>query len=236
MKKFDEIVTIISNIDFAYSGGIEYDYDRVEAPDHDERCAGDYCRCTNLEDFVLEKVNAKDFIDTINITLGIDSDLFDKDVTAFCNTLTTDSFEFNVCGGYYGDELDSVSLEHCFITKLANIYSVKAYRKAKLNKIESSLYVLEDYVKKILIDEYGYVLDTLEKSKFKVVEISPKDIVFPQAEYNDIIKSQNLSGYKNKKGVCGLVKLVGDKYHVIDGYHRLNANINKTSVKVILAY
>jgi len=241
MKSFDEIVDIIAKIDFSYSSGIEYDYDRVESPDHDECCANDYCRCTTLEEFVLEKVNTKEFINTINDALEINSDLFDKDVAKICDELKTESFEFNVCGGYYGEELDSVLLEHFIIIKLANIYSIKAYRRAKLKKIVSNSendvdYVLDEYVKNILTEEYGYILDSLEKSKFKIVDINTVDIIFPQNEYNEYIKFQNLSGYKNRKGVCGLVKLIDGKYHVIDGYHRINANIKKSTIKVILAY
>lgn len=248
MKKVEEIVAIIRGIDFRYSGGIDYDYDRVEAYDHDERCANDYCRCTTLENFVINSVDATLFVRTIKEYLDIDSDndFFTNDIVKVCESLRTEDFEFNTTGGYYGDEFDSIKLENYdVINKIANIFSIKAYRKEKLKQINLSTedigvveedYVLDEYVKKILTDEYGYVLDSLKGSKFKIVEIETKDVIFPQREYNEFVKSQNLSSYKNRKGICGLVKIVNGKYHVIDGYHRINANKNISKINVILAY
>lgn len=248
MKKIEEIVSIIRSIDFRYSGGIDYDYDRVTAYDHYERCANDYCRCTTLENFVINSIDATLFVSTIKEYLDIDSDndFFTNDIVKVCESLRTDDFEFNTSGGYYGDELDSIKLDNSdIINKIANIFSIKAYRKEKLKQISLSAeevdvvendYVFDEYVKKILTDEYVYILESLEGSKFKIVEIKTKDVIFPQREYNNFIKSQNLSSYKNRKGICGLVKMIDGKYHVIDGYHRINANINRLKIKVILAY
>lgn len=242
MKEIEEILLRIRNINFSYSSAIDYDYDRVEAPDHDERCANDYCRCTTLENFVINNIDADSFLNLLKDHLDIDNiNLFRNDIIKICEKLRTEDFEFNTSHGYYGEELDSIQLENYdVINKIANIFSIKAYRREKLKKIiansEEVDYVLDEYVKKILIDEYGYVLESLIDSKFKIVEIDTKDVIFSQKEYNEFIKSQNLSTYENKEDICGIVKSIDGKYHVIDGYHRINANINKSFIKVILAY
>jgi uncharacterized protein YwgA len=241
MKKIEEIISIISKIDFSYSGGISYDYDRVEAYDHDERCADDYCRCSSLENFSISSISGNEFVNYIKSYLGVEHSRFDNDIFNICEKLTTDDFEFEVSGGYYGEELDSITLENYgVIEKLAGIFSIKGYRKAKLNQIynntEHDNLELDAYVKKLLTEEYGYVIDVLDNHKFKIIDIDTKDIVFPQKEYDNFIKVQELCDYKNIDDICGLVRFVGNKYHVIDGYHRINANINKPKLKVILAY
>lgn len=239
MKNKEEILLILKNIDFTYTDAIDYDYDRVEAPDHYERCVGDYCRCTTLENFVINKIDASLFIDIIKKNLNINNDLFRDELIKICKELETEDFYFDTSGGYYGEELDSITLCNSNVmNKLVNIFSIKGYRKEKLKQIisNSDNYILDDYVKKILTKEYGYVLDSLIGSKFKIIDINTKDIIFPQKEYNNFIKSQELTSYKNRKGICGLVKMIDGKYHIIDGYHRINANINKSVIKVILAY
>lgn len=223
-----------------YSSAIDYDYDRMESPDHYERCAGDYCRCTTLENFVISKINIDRLVEFLKSNLEINHNLFDKDIVKICEGLDKEDFIFETSGGYYGEELDSVRIDNGkIVNSLASLFSIKGYRKEKLKKIISNTnnnYISDDYVKKILIEEYGYILESLKNSKFKIIDVNTNDIIFPQKEYNIFIKSKNLSGYKNRKGICGLVKMVDDKYHVIDGYHRINSNINRNFIKVILAY
>lgn len=242
MNEIQRIFSIIEKIDFSYTSAIDYDYNRVQADDHDESCADDYCRCSTIEDCVITKVNQVEFVRVIKEYLSIDTgnDSFNNDIINICKDLSDTDFSFNICGGYYGEEMGSITLESHIVNKLTNIFCVKAYRREKLKKIElnqkKSDYILDEYVKRILTEEYGYVLDSLKNSRFTIIEVNTKDIVFPQKDYNEFIKNSNLSGYKNKKGICGLVKKVDKKYHVIDGYHRINANLDKEKVKVILSY
>ena len=242
MTEFERIYLRLQDVDFRYTGAIDYDYCDVKADDHYERCANDYCRCSTIEDCVITRFNIVEFIKIIKekINIDINSNSFDVDIFNSCKELCTNDFNFGVCSGYYGEELKSITLESHVISKLANIFSIKAYRREKIKKIEESFkkdnYIFDEYVKKILIDEYGYVLDSLKNSKFIIIDIKTSDIVFPQKEYNEFVKSSNLSSYKNRKGICGLVKKINNKYFVIDGYHRINANLDKKYIKVILAY
>lgn len=242
MDEIKRISSIIKVINFQYTNSIEYDYRNIVAHDHDIRCADDYCRCSTIEDCVITKVNALEFAKTIKEYLGIDTntELFNIDIINICKNIISEDFIFNICCGYYGEELDGITLESHMVNKLSIIFSLKAYRKEKLKNIESKIekdeYMLDEYIKKILTEEYGYVLDSLKNSKFRIIEISPSDIEFPQKNYNEFVKRGDLLGYKNKKDICGLVKKINNKYIVIDGYHRINANLDKKTIKVILAY
>ena len=48
------------------------------------------------------------------------------------------------------------------------------------------------------------------------------------------LPTKNLESYKKHK-ICGVVREKNGKYLVIDGYHRIKANFNKPTIKVILA-
>jgi len=242
MSEIYNTTKIIKEINFLYSNAIEYDYTNMVADDHDTRCADDYCRCSTVEDCKIIKINTLEFAKVIKNSLGIDIDnnSFNNNIIDICKDLTTEDFSFNICGGYYGEELNGITLETHIVNKLANIFCIKAYRREKLKNINFRIieddYKIGEYVKKILTQEYGYVLDSLKNSKFTIIEVNTSDINFPQNDYNKFVKSSDLSVYINKKGICGLVKKVDNKYHVIDGYHRINANLDKKTIKVILAY
>lgn len=239
MNEIEYVILKLSEMDFSCL--VEYDYDREVADDHYETCANDYCRCSTIVNFTITKIYTTKIIEHIKEYINFSSnvELLNDDISKIFNNLTDDDFDVNICNGYYGEELNTIKLQQHVVNKLANILCVKAYRKEKLNKI--NFYSKRDdnfdeYVKKILTEEYGYLLSSLENSNFTIIEVNTSDIVFPQIEYNEYVKSDNLTSYKNKKGVCGLVKKVDNKYYVIDGYHRINANLNNNKIKVILAY
>ena len=82
--------------------------------------------------------------------------------------------------------------------------------------------------------EYGYLLDGMKDADFSLIEVDPKDIVFPQKNYSKKLSSEKVKGYKSHQGICGVVRIKGGKYHVVDGYHRITANLSKPRIKVIL--
>lgn len=99
----------------------------------------------------------------------------------------------------------------------------------KLNVIESQL------IRENLIKEYGYLLPFLQTCSFYIIEITPDLIEFGQADYFDTLTPDKVKSYKNFNGIMGLVRKSGNKYRVIDGYHRLKANLSNPISKVILA-
>lgn len=134
----NEIFNQIKKINFHYSG-VECDYTRVAADDCAERCANDYCRCSTLEDFVLEKVDCKEVAQTIidNLSIEINSNLREKLEKIIETGFTINNLEFRTSGGYYGEEFDGVYIDdYSLITEIQNIFDIKTVRKNKLKEIE----------------------------------------------------------------------------------------------------
>lgn len=246
MRRENKILSVydtLKNIDFRWSEGLEYDYDSVVAPDHDERCANDYCRCSSIEYPRINSIDYKGIAKKIIETFDIVNDRIlnsrvINDIERVCKDITEDDFYFDVCGGYYGEELEAITLDSSIILrKLEEVIDLKKTRKTKLDKLNEGRVVIDaEVVKDILIREYGYLLDDLVDAEFSVIEVDTSDIVLPNTEYAEKVKNSDLSGYKNHRGICGVVRMDGDKYRVVDGYHRVTVNLNKRKIKVILAY
>ncbi len=88
-------------------------------------------------------------------------------------------------------------------------------------------------IKKILISEYGYLLDSLIDADFSIIEVNTSDIIFPSKRHADNVGKKYLYSYRKHK-ICGIVREKGGKYLVIDGYHRITANLKFQKIKVIL--
>jgi len=235
MKKEKEILSIreqLRKLDFHYY--IDYELNSEQAEDHYERCANDYCRCTTIS----PEVRSFDYKEVVRIIVehfAIENEKVKYCVERICSTLTKDDFYCDKSGGYYGEELDSICIDNYeVLNKLEEVIDIKVARKKKLDKINEENKV-DDQIRKVLVMEYGYLLDDLKTSKFSVIEINPQDIIFPQEEYAKKLSIKKIEGYKNHFGICGIVKAKGSKYKVIDGYHRITANLKKSKIKVILS-
>jgi hypothetical protein len=240
-EKTTDVLSILRNIDFKWSEGFDYDYDSNVAPDHYERCANDYCRCSTIENACVTSIDYKGIAKAVinEFDIVYDKELNSRvinDIEKVCKTITKDDFYCDVCGGYYGEELDSITLDNSIILKrLEEVIDLKKARKAKLNKLNDGRVVIDsEIVKDILIKEYGYLLDDLVDADFSVIDVDTSDIVLPNREYADKVKNSDLSGYKNHRGICGVVRYDNGKYRVIDGYHRVTVNLKKSKIKVIL--
>lgn len=138
----------------------------------------------------------------------------------------SDNFEVEVCGGYYGQEIDGV-----FIIK--NIS----------DKIETELetaFSIEDLtgrVEYLLTLEYGKLLPELESSQYEIVELDKTDINFGSIDHHSKVKKKDLEFYsdKNYKGIRGVVTFTNGKYRLIDGYHRVHTTAGY-KVKVLKAF
>ena len=138
----------------------------------------------------------------------------------------SDNFDVEVCGGYYGQEIDGV-----FIIK--NIS----------DKIETELetaFSIEDLtgrVEYLLTLEYGKLLPELENSQYEIVELDKTDINFGSIDHHSKVKKKDLEFYsdKNYKGIRGVVTFVNGKYRLIDGYHRVHTTAGY-KVKVLKAF
>lgn len=226
------IRNILNNLDF--SSYVDYDSNREVAYDHDERCKDDYCRCSTLNP-TINSFNYKDIVKLICEQFKIENEKTIYCIDRICSTLTIEDFYCNVCGGYYGEEMDSIVIENYdILNKLEENIDIKLARKKKISKINDSV-KLDNNIRNILIMEYGYLLEDLKNASFSVIEIDPKHIILSQPDHAKNLNKNKVDGYKNHQGICGIVKEKNGIYKVIDGYHRITANLNKSKIKVILS-
>jgi len=236
MKKVEatklSIREILSKLDFLYD--VQYDLNTEYAEDHDERCKDDYCRCSTISPEV-SSFAYKDIAAKIIRQFDIKNEKIIYCVDRICSTIRIDDFYCLKSGGYYGEELDSITIDNYeILDKLEESIDIKLSRKRKLDKLKNES-ELDDKIRDVLTMEYGYLLDYIKASSFSIIEIDTKDIIFPQTEYLKTLSSAKVGVYKNHSGICGIVRLSGNKYKVIDGYHRISSNLHKSKIKVILS-
>lgn len=137
-----------------------------------------------------------------------------------------DLWDIKISHGYYGQECDGVYLKFDIANKIQQ-------------QIESALNLnsKKELVRYLLEIEYGHVIDKLKNCDFNVISVSINDIVFGNNNhFNNVYKSDHLEHYSDKHypGIRGIVTKLGDKYQLVDGYHRIVATEN-ANIKVILA-
>ena len=209
--------------DLSYSG-IEYDYERSRCICHDWPC-----RCTTIQNTWIESININkvmteflhnNFIKINNLT-EIDLYCFDR-ICRVNNIWDKDLYEVEVRPGYYGEEIDGV-----FFANEKKIVS----EFDELLKLNSDI----DKIKYILKLEYGYVIDSITNCHNVIVtSCSPKSVISPQREYYHRLEKEVVESYRDYKIPCAVCKKSGDKYLIIDGYHRVAANKNKDNIEIIV--
>lgn len=228
-----DVRKILKDLDFLYC--VDYDSNSEQAEDHYERCKDDYCRCSTLHP-TINSINYKDVVERICTQFNIQNEKMIYCIERVCSTLKAEDFYSNVCGGYYGEEMDSIVLENYeILDELESIIDIKLARKKKINKL-NELSELDDKIRRVLVLEYGYLLEDLKTSSFSVIEIDPKHIILSQTDHAKNLNKEKVKGYSNHLGICGIVKEKNGIYRVIDGYHRITANLNKPKIKVILSH
>ena len=240
---------MIVDSDFQYYG-IEIDYTRKYSCK--ESGCDMICRCSEITN--TRVVN----IDYNRIILSIYDIIFDKSlsttretklnsvlfgVTKEVDLYTIDritrhfrlwdksNWDINVDYGYYGDELDSVTIAS----------SVAKSIEDTLN-IAFSIQDLTGRIQYLIGLEYGYLLPELEtigvsnNCKFEVIDINKSDLIFGSDSQLKKVKSENLEHYDdyNYDGIRGIVIKKGDKWRLIDGYHRCFKSRSET-LRVISA-
>ena len=143
----------------------------------------------------------------------------------------TDLWEVNTSGGYYGDEIDSVTLDIVTLSKVSTQCS-KIFEFTTLR--DKLLYVIEL--------EYGFILDELKDCDFELIKIYKNHIDFKKLNQNHIknVKMEDLDHYSidNYDLPRGIVRgdstgwVPMDNYKIVDGYHRIIASSDKKSFEV----
>lgn len=210
---------------FGY-GCAEYDYDNYNACAHSSDCCkDDYCRCGVIQNAHVTSVNAdyivkaitKDCTDTM-LVYCVDR------ILRASKALELHSWEVNVCGGYYGEEVEGVRLESKVQDELIKMIS----SLEKLTPIEM--------VKKALEYEYGYVLPRLQKcTDVKIITVSLSKVKMFNDEYLRKVSKEAVEFYKKYDLPRGVCVYKGGCYSLVDGYHRMLAaqNSSEDSVSII---
>jgi hypothetical protein len=136
-----------------------------------------------------------------------------------------DLWEVNTTGGYYGDEIDDVTLDIVTLSRVSTQCS-KLFDFTTLR--DKLLYVIEL--------EYGTILDELKDCDFELITIYKNHIDFKKLNQNHIrnVKMEDLSHYCEDKYDLprGIVRGEIDNYKIVDGFHRIIAASDKKSFEV----
>lgn len=200
---------------------VDYDYERSAC-----HCDDDYCRCTTIEHAWIDNINVNEVVrklyDTHSRTdSDIDEYCFDRLCYAF-KIYDKDYYEIEKCWGYYGQEIEGVWFEN-----ERNIFESYYEMLEKNTSLEKIQYCLKR--------EYGYLIDCVKSAtSATIIEVSPNDICPPQTEYFIKLENKVIEEYKNRELPIAVCIRDGNKYRLIDGYHRFVANQDRDSVNIIV--
>jgi hypothetical protein len=224
--------------------GAHYKYDN--AYDCDDSCFQDICRCSTIINTNVYKVDISDIVDKIyeeifdntksisrngiinSLLYGIDDldkYLIDRILTIY-KVWDNNNWDIEITNGYYGEEIGDVKLKENIADKIEDdIINI------------TSLGSLNEKIEFLLKKEYGYILTELENLNYKLIKIQKNDIIITNKQQLDLVNSKDLEYYldKNYNKIRGIVTKKGDKYRLIDGYHRITSTDNQY-VSVLLAF
>ena len=192
------------------------------------REAGDYCRCSVVTQTKITSVNIQSIVSSLFYNTAENKDEMLKycidRVLTYSDANKLDCWEVSVVRGYYGEETNGSYMYES---------SVNA-----IKPIVDRLFELKSPAKRILAVlewEYGYLLDDLKNIKHcNLTKLAPKDIVVPQQEHYRKLNKDTVAQYKEFYGpICVCLKS-GDRYRIIDGYHRLQAHMEDKKIDVLV--
>lgn len=233
-------------VDFKYSG-VNYDYNTSNSCAESGCDSEGICRCGVIQNAHITNIDVnamsneiygmyfdkskqqirEDKINTVLYGTSKELDIYCIDRVLRNNKIWDESkWDISVVGGYYGEEIGSIKLD----SKFSNIQ----------DDIESLLNLnsFKEKVNYLLHMEYGYILPELDGCDYEMSTISRSDAVFGSDGHYRKIQKEDLSHYVLYSGISGIVKKDGDKYKIIDGYHRIYAGglgkFKNVDIKVIL--
>ena len=200
-----------------YDYGIEYDCEN-----NDCNTEG-ICRCGKLTNCKIESLDVSKLLDVCNKMSIVDQYCVDRVVT-LNGIHDKNNWEISVCGGYYGEEIDGVDLDHSVFNSIIS----------QLNGLDNKTDI--EKIKLLLKYEYGYLLAVLkDKSFLEIISLSKNNIRAFNDEYNKKINKEEGELYKNYNFPRAVVRInnSGD-YVIVDGYHRLASVAYDEKVDVFL--
>ena len=227
---------MIVGVSFKYQTNYDYDANRdCSAHGCDEE---GICRCETLENAHVVTVDIPSIVNeiynsifdsslsskrnsTINSILGgvskeIDIYTIDR-ILRINKAYEPTNWEVQVCGGYYGQEIDDVLLENSVAQKIEN----------QINEA-LSIIDLTPRIEYLLMLEYGSILPALQGRQYSIETVERDSIIFGSDEHYRKVNTKSLGHYsdKNYDGIRGIALVKDGKFRLIDGYHRSSTSEN----------
>ena len=199
---------------------VDYDYERTAC-----HCNEEYCRCTDIINAHVCDVDVKDVVKALRnnyqICSYIDEYCFDRICYAF-KIYDINLYEVEVGGGYYGEEVYGVYFEN--EEEIFNTYCELLELNSDIEKVQYCLNL-----------EYGYLLDCVKAASIaSIIEVSADEIYTPQMDYFKKVDKKVIEEYRNRHLPIAVCIKVGDKYKLVDGYHRFVANKDNETVDIVV--
>lgn len=217
----------VDNYNFRWAVEIDYrsDYSCDESGCNSEGI----CRCETISDAeVLTLPDITEVVASIFRNKKKDTALaycLDRILRQYIKS--TSDFTVDVSGGYYGQEIDGVSLHN---SKLTTDFA----------KIKDAATITER-INLILIKEYGHLLPKMQNYQYKIETVSLKDIKIANQNYLQRVDSEKVSLYESEVKkmtypICICERDSSGALVLLDGYHRYTAckNINKNEVEIFV--
>lgn len=216
----------------------DYDYDNHRDCSHHGCDDEGICRCGTIENAHIISVNIPSMVDeiyseyfdnslatkrnsTINSILGgvskeIDIYTIDR-ILRINGAWEPSNWDIQICGGYYGQEIDDILLEDSIARKIED----------QINEA-LSIIDLTSRIEYLLKLEYGEVLPALQGRQYSIEMVERDSIIFGSDEHYRKVNTKNLDHYsdKNYEGIRGIALVKDNKFRLIDGYHRSSTSEN----------
>ena len=217
---------------------LEYDYDTNRyCSEHGCDDEG-ICRCSSIENAEVISIRIPSLVNeiyanyfdntlstkrnsTINTILGgvtKEIDLYTIDrILRINKAYEPTNWEVQVCGGYYGQEIDDIILEDSVARKIEDEL-----------EMAFDLIDLTERVEYLLKLEYGHILPTLQGLKYSIEMVERDSIIFGSDEHYRKVNTENIDHYsdKNYSGIRGVAIFKDGRFRLIDGYHRSSTSEN----------
>jgi hypothetical protein len=216
----------------------DYDYDANRDCEHHGCHDEGICRCGTIVNAHIISVNIPSMVDeiyseyfdnslatkrnsTINTILGgvskeIDIYTIDR-ILRINGAYEPSNWDIQICGGYYGQEIDDIILEDSIARKIED----------QINEA-FSIIDLTSRIEYLLKLEYGEVLPVLQGCQYSIEMVERDSIIFGSDEHYRKVNTKNLQHYsdKNYEGIRGIALVKDNKFRLIDGYHRSSTSEN----------
>ena len=157
--------------------------------------------------------NRNNAINEVLYGIGKDIDIYTIDrILRSYKIWENENWNIEVEGGYYGQEAGNVTIKESIADKIdEELWTV------------FSLPSLKEKIEYLLNVEYGKVLPELSNCSYESIVIDKDEVVFGVENHLNKVMKKDLDFYsdKNYSGIRGIVVKSGDKWRIVDGYHRI---------------